>query len=231
MRMKVLEFTTEPVQSAKEAGLRYVSDCDPGLKREGSGKGFRYVDANGAAVRDRETLAGIKSLVIPPGWQDVWICANSKGHLQATGRDDRGRKQSRYHPRWREIRDETKYARMVAFGQALPKIRARVAADLSLHGLPRNKVLAAVVRLLEMSLIRVGNDEYAKENESYGLTTLRNRHVEVKGARLRFHFRGKSGKKHQVDIQDRRLARIVRQCQELPGQELFEYVDDEGKPQ
>ena len=173
-------------------------------------------------------LQRIKSLAIPPAWTQVWICLDPEGHLQATGRDARGRKQHRYHPRWREIRDETKYARMLAFARALPKIRRRVRKNLALPGLPANKVLATVVRLLEVSLIRVGNDEYARENESFGLTTMRNRHVDVNGSLLRFHFRGKSGKKHVVDVHDRRLARIVKSCQDLPGQELFQYVDEQG---
>ena len=230
MRMKVLEFTTDPVQSAKEAGLRYVSDCDPGIKRLRSGKGFRYVDANGAAVRDRETLARIKSLVIPPAWQDVWICANSKGHLQATGRDARGRKQSRYHPRWREVRDETKYERMLLFGTTLPTIRERVEQDLALPGLPRPKILATIVRLMEVTLIRVGNAEYARENDSYGLTTMRTKHVKVQGATVTFNFKGKSGVKHTIDIRDRRLARIIQRCQDIPGYELFQYVEQDGEP-
>ena len=218
----------ESVQSAKEAGLVYVSDRRPGITRERAGRGFRYTGPDGEAVRDKETLARIKALVIPPAWTDVWICPNPIGHLQATGRDERGRKQYRYHDRWREVRDETKYARMVAFGQALPRIRGRVAHDLSLPGLPREKVLATVVSLMEMTLIRVGNEQYARSNRSFGLTTMRNRHVKVDGSQLRFKFKGKSGKTHSIGIKDRRLAAIVRRCQELPGQELFEYVDDDG---
>jgi DNA topoisomerase I len=218
----------DPVVSARVVGLRHVSDDVPGIKRERSGKNFRYRDPAGKIVRDPETLRRIKSLVIPPAWTEVWICSNPNGHLQATGRDDRGRKQFRYHPRWREIRDETKYARMISFARALPKIRRRVQKDMALPGMPRNKVLATVVRLLEISLIRVGNDEYAQENNSFGLTTMRNKHVDVHGAELRFHFRGKSGKWHNVDIHDRRLAKIVEQCHDLPGQELFQFVDDDG---
>jgi DNA topoisomerase I len=218
----------DPVVSARVVGLRHVSDDAPGIKRERSGKNFRYRDPAGKIVRDPETLRRIKSLVIPPAWTEVWICPNPNGHLQATGRDDRGRKQFRYHPRWREIRDETKYARMISFARALPKIRRRVQKDMALPGMPRNKVLATVVRLLEVSLIRVGNDEYAQENNSFGLTTMRNKHVDVHGAELRFHFRGKSGKWHNVDIHDRRLAKIVEQCHDLPGQELFQFVDDDG---
>jgi DNA topoisomerase-1 len=214
--------------SARASGLRHVTDEKPGIKRERSGKSFRYRNAAGNIVRDEETLRRIKSLVIPPAWTDVWICPDANGHLQATGRDDRCRKQFRYHPRWREIRDETKYTRMIAFARALPKIRRRIKKDMTLPGMPRNKVLATVVRLLEVSLIRVGNDEYARDNDSFGLTTMRNKHVDVRGSNLRFHFRGKAGKWHEVDIHDRRLAKIVARCQDLPGQELFQFVDDDG---
>lgn len=223
------EALKDPVISAKAVGLRHVSDEKPGIRRESSGKGFRYRGPDGKIVRDQQTLKRIKSLAIPPAWTEVWICPDGNGHLQATGRDDRRRKQFRYHPRWREIRDETKYARMIAFARALPKIRRRVKKDLGLGGLPRNKVLATVVRLLEVSLIRVGNDEYARENKSFGLTTMRNQHVDVKSSTLRFHFRGKSGKWHKVDIHDARLAKIVERCQDLPGQELFQFVDDDGE--
>lgn len=219
----------DPAASAVRGGLRYVSDAMPGIRRERSGQGFRFRYPTGDIVADVEVLKRIRSLVVPPAWGQVWICPDPCGHLQATGRDQRGRKQSRYHPRWREVRDETKYARMIEFAKVLPKIRRRVGHDLALPGLPRNKVLATVVRLLEVSLIRVGNDEYARENESFGLTTMRNRHVDVVGSRLRFHFRGKSGKWHEVDIQDKRLARIVRDCQELPGQDLFQYVGEQGE--
>ena len=218
----------DPVVSARAVGLRHVSDQTPGITRVGSGKSFRYRDPEGKYVRDSETLRRIKSLVIPPAWTDVWICPNPNGHLQATGRDDRKRKQFRYHPRWREIRDETKYARMIVFARALPNIRRSVRKDMALGGMPRNKVLATVVRLLEISLIRVGNDEYARENDSFGLTTMRNKHVDVRGANLRFHFRGKAGKWHNVDIQDRGIAKIVERCQDLPGQELFQFVEDDG---
>lgn len=220
-----------PVESAHVVGLRYVTDTMPGISRERAGQGFRYRYPTGEVVRDDEVLKRIKSLVIPPAWSEVWICPDPVGHLQATGRDDRGRKQSRYHPRWREIRDETKYARMIAFAKALPKIRRRVRQDLALPGLPRNKVLATVVRLLEVSLIRIGNPEYARENESFGLTTMRRRHVDVRGSTLRFHFRGKAGKWHEVDINDRRLAKIVKNCQDLPGQELFQYVNEDQSRQ
>lgn len=224
-------LAASPVDSAHAVGLRYVSDQMPGIRREKSGGGFRFRYPTGDVVRDKTVLQRIKSLAIPPAWTEVWICPDPRGHLQATGRDARGRKQNRYHPDWREVRDETKYARMLAFGRALPKIRRRVRADLSLPGLPRNKVLATVVRLLETSLIRVGNEEYARENASFGLTTLRNQHVKVRGDTLRFHFRGKSGKPHNVAVHDRRLAKIVSRCQDLPGQELFQFVNDEGERQ
>jgi DNA topoisomerase-1 len=219
----------DPVQSAKEAGLRYVTDRQPGIARKRSGKSFRYVDANGKPVRDAAVLARIKSLVIPPAWNDVWICPSANGHLQATGRDARGRKQSRYHPRWREVRDETKYERMLVFGAALPRIREQVDEHLGQPGLPRTKVLATIVRLMETTSIRVGNEEYARENKSYGLTTMRNHHVRVKGSTITFSFAGKSGIRHNIDHQDRRLARIVARCQDIPGHELFQYLDDEGE--
>ena len=229
-KTKVLrKVTVDPVDSAKSAGLRYVTDTQPGIRRRRRGKGFGYTDHDGRPVRDRETLGRIKSLVIPPAWSDVWICQNPKGHLQATGRDARGRKQSRYHPRWRTVRDETKYERMMIFAKALPTIRERVEHDLSLSGMPRPKILAAIVRLMELTLIRVGNEEYARENQSYGLTTLRNKHVEVEGSSVTFKFKGKSGIRHTIDITDRRLARIIQRSQDLPGYELFQYVDREGE--
>jgi DNA topoisomerase I len=205
-----------------------VSDASPGIRRRRAGRGFGYVGPDGRAVRDKATLARIRSLAIPPAYTDVWICPMATGHLQATGRDARGRKQYRYHPKWREVRDETKFGRMLAFSEALPRLRARAERDLSLPGLPRAKVLATVVRLLECTGIRVGNDEYARTNRSFGLTTLQDHHVEVSGARLRFEFRGKSGKTHRVALSDRRLARIVARCQALPGADLFQYVDAEG---
>jgi DNA topoisomerase-1 len=218
----------DPVQSARAAGLRYLHDDGPGIRRLRSGKGFRYVDPDGKAVRDPAVLRRIRSLVLPPAWTDVWICPTTNGHLQATGFDARGRKQYRYHPRWRKVRDETKYHRLVAFGQALPRIRARVEKDLNRPGLPHAKVLAAIVRLLETTLIRVGNDEYARTNHHYGLTTLLDRHARISSSTIHFSFRGKSGVRHTVDLQDRRLARIVRRCQEVPGQELFQYADRDG---
>ena len=227
-RTPAIEIITDPVESAKAAGLRYVTDATPGIKRKRQGKGFRYVAPGGAAMHDPETMRRIKSLAIPPAWTNVWICTNPNGHLQATGRDARGRKQSRYHPRWREVRDETKYHRMMLFGAALPEIRKRVEQDLSLPGMPREKVLAAIVRLLETTFIRVGNSEYAKENGSYGLTTLRNKHVSVKGSTVTFDFKGKSGREHTIDLHDRRLAAIIKRCHDLPGYELFQYIDPEG---
>jgi DNA topoisomerase-1 len=221
----------DPVASAKSAGLRYVSDTSPGIRRKRSGNGFSYVGADGTTIRDKDTLKRIKSIVIPPAWTDVWICTSANGHIQASGRDAKGRKQHRYHPRWREVRDEDKYERMIAFGEGLPKLRKKVDDDLGQRGLPRTKVLATVVRLLELTLIRVGNEEYARANESYGLTTLRDKHVQVEGTKLRFRFKGKSGKLHEVELADRRLAAIVKRCISLPGQELFQYVDDDGAAQ
>lgn len=221
--------SADPVSSAHSAGLRYVTDSAPGIVRERSGHGFRYRYATGQLAAEEDVLRRIKSLAIPPAWKNVWICPDPFGHLQATGRDDRGRKQFRYHRRWREVRDETKYGKMTAFAKALPRIRKRVLRDLRLPGLPRDKVLATVVRLLEVSLIRIGNEEYARENASFGLTTMRTRHVDIHGSTLRFHFRGKSGKSHEVDVRDPRLAKVVRACHDLPGQELFQYVDDKGE--
>lgn len=213
---------------AKSAGLHYVSDTRPGVTRVPRGKTCTFLAADGKKVRDAETLRRIRSIAIPPAWTDVWICPLANGHIQATGRDARGRKQYRYHPRWREVRDEAKYERVLAFGQALPRIRRRVAADLRRRGMTRGKVLATVVRLLETTLIRVGNDEYAQSNGSYGLTTLRNRHAKVRGEKITFEFKGKSGKRHRIDVQDARVAKLVRQCQELPGQELFGFVAGDG---
>ena len=214
--------------TAKLAGLRYVCDSEPGIRRTFVRKRFSYQDTDGTRVTDERTLARIQAIVIPPAWTDVWICNHANGHLQATGRDDRGRKQYRYHPHWRTVRDEAKYGRMLQFGRALPTIRKRVDADLSQTGLTRDKVLATVVRLLELTLIRVGNEEYARTNESYGLTTLQDDHVELSGSRIRFVFQGKSGKKHEIGLLDARLAKVVRRCRELPGQSLFQYRDDSG---
>lgn len=214
--------------SAKSAGLRYVTDAKPGIRRLRHGKSFRYVDAEGHTIHDAKTKSRIKSLVIPPAWNDVWICPIANGHLQATGRDARGRKQSRYHPRWREIRDETKYERLALFGSVLPLIRSRVEEDLAQPGISRDKILATIVRLMETTLIRVGNEEYARGNHSYGLTTMRNKHVAVSGSTVHFEFPGKSGIKHSIDLHDRRLAGIVKRCLDLPGYELFQYVDETG---
>jgi DNA topoisomerase-1 len=221
----------EPAHSAAAAGLRHVSDAAPGISRRRAGRGFTYTGPDGKTVRDRATLARIRALAIPPAWTEVWIAADPKGHIQATGRDARRRKQYRYHPSWHEVRHETKFGRMLAFSAALPRIRRALAADLALPGLPRRKVLATVVRLLECTQIRVGNDEYARANRSYGLTTFRDRHVEVNGSTLHFEFRGKSGKPHTVDVADRRLARIVARCQAIPGEELFQYLDEDGARQ
>jgi DNA topoisomerase-1 len=216
--------------SAETAGLTYVSDHDPGLERIGDRGGkFRYRDAAGKAVRDAETLDRIARLVIPPAWTHVWICPDPRGHIQATGRDQRGRKQYRYHPDWRAVRDQSKYERLSAFGRALPRLRRQVDIDLSKHGLVRERVLAAVVRLLEVTLIRIGNDEYARTNKSFGLTTMQKRHVHVTGAGAVFEFRGKSGKPHRTGFQDRRLARLVRSCTELRGQRLFQFIDEAGE--
>ena len=218
-----------PTVSAKAAGLRYVTDTKPGFTRRAKGVSFAYLDLEGRAIKDAVHLARIKSLVIPPAWTDVWICPKDDGHLQATGRDARGRKQYRYHPRWRAVRDESKYDRMMAFAAALPKIRERTNADLARPGLPREKVLAAVVRLLETTLIRVGNEEYSRTNKSFGLTTMRDRHVKVGKRDVRFAFTGKSGVKHEIDLADPRLAKVVGQCRDLPGQELFQYLDEAGE--
>jgi DNA topoisomerase-1 len=217
-----------PERSAEVAGLRYVAADGAGLRRRRAGKTFRYVSEDGSPVTDEATLKRIRALAIPPAWQDVWICPRPDGHLQATGRDARGRKQYRYHRRWREVRDETKYGRMIAFAKALPAIRRRVARDLARPGLPREKVLAALVRLLETTYIRVGNAEYARENESFGLTTLRERQVRVRGNTLKFRFRGKSGVEHDITLTDARLARIVKRMQDLAGEELFRYVEADG---
>ncbi len=220
---------SDSLATAEAAALRYVSDGTPGIHRVRAGRGFRYVAADGSPVRDLVTRRRIRALAIPPAWTEVWICASPEGHIQAIGRDAKGRKQYRYHARWRETRDATKYARLALFAERLPAIRRRVSEDLGRTGLPRERILAAVVRLLETSLIRIGNVEYAEENNSFGLTTLRNRHVTVDGSSLRFEFRGKGGKRHVVNVADRRLARIVRQCQELPGHELFQCVDEDGQ--
>ena len=225
-RLKVVS-PANAVASAGAAGLVYTADHKSGIRRLRQGTAFRYRHQDGRPVSGADR-ARIRSLVIPPAWTDVWICPNPRGHLQATGRDARGRKQYRYHPKWREIRDETKYGRMIAFGRALSSIRRRVEADLRRAGLPRAKVLATVVELLEKTFIRVGNDEYARANHSFGLTTMRDRHVRISGSTVRFLFKGKSGVEHALELDDRRLARIVRQCRDLPGQDLFQYRDEDG---
>ena len=213
----------------KAAGLTYVNPDDPGIRRTSGPRGFGYTDPKGDPVRDEATLARIEALVIPPAWTQVWICKSPRGHIQATGRDQRGRRQYRYHDRWREVRDLAKFERVAAFGRALPRLRKQVEADLARRGLPREKVLAAVIHLLEVTLIRVGNDEYARTNKSFGLTTLRDRHAHISTRGVTFAFRGKGGKQHETGFQDRRLARVVKSCQDLPGQRLFQYLDEAGE--
>lgn len=217
------------LQAAKAAGLRYVSHHTPGIRRMGTLRAFRYLDESGDVIRDEAVLQRIARLAIPPAWTDVWICSNPQGHLQAVGRDVRGRRQYRYHARWRETRDETKFHRMAAFGAALPKIRRQVARHLKEGQLSRSKVLATVVRLLETTFIRIGNRQYLRENGSFGLTTLRDRHVDIRGARVHFYFKGKSKVRHKISIEDRHLAGIVRRLRDLPGYELFQYVDENGE--
>jgi DNA topoisomerase IB len=219
------------VSAAADAGLRYVSDAAPGLRRRKAGKGFSYLDADGKRVSDPATLQRIRALAIPPAYTDVWICADPRGHIQATGRDARGRKQYRYHAQWRVRRDHGKFSRVLEFGHSLPTLRRRLGRDLKAPGLPRDKVLAIVVSLLAETLIRVGNHEYARSNNSFGLTTLRNRHVKFPRDRAIFQFRGKSGQEHTVELEDARLAALLRRCQQLPGQALFQYLDDNGTPQ
>ena len=221
--------STDAAAAATDAGLRYVSDARPGIQRQKGPLGFKYISATGRVIRSKSEIARINRLAVPPAWTDVWICPDPRGHIQATGRDAKGRKQYRYHHAWRASRDETKYDRMLALADALPIVRRRTKAALAKPGLSREKVLATVVQLLEKSLIRVGNDEYAKANGSFGLTTMRNRHAQVRGNRVKFTFKGKSGVRHAVDVEDKRLARIVKACQDLPGQELFAYIDDDGK--
>jgi DNA topoisomerase-1 len=219
----------DPAEAAQEAGLVYTSDEEPGIRRIRKGKGFQYAGPDGKKVTDAPTLDRIRGLAIPPAWEHVWISTRPRGHLQATGRDARGRKQHRYHPRWRQDRDATKFDRMAGFAKALPRIRRRVARDLRRDGLPKEKVVATIIRLLETTYARVGNEEYARENKSFGLTTLRNRHVDVRGSTVRFVFKGKSGVEVSVGITDRRVARVIKRCEELPGQHLFQYVDAAGE--
>jgi DNA topoisomerase-1 len=224
-----IEVVTDPEGAAEEAGLRYVTDEKRGYTRARHGKKFVYFDTEGKEIRDEARILRLNRLAIPPAYTDVWICPAPNGHIQATGRDNRGRKQYRYHDRWREVRDENKYEKMLVFAETLPKIRRRLRKDLKRRGLPREKVLATVVQLLERTFIRVGNESYAKENNSFGLTTMRSRHVRVRGAKLRFHFRGKSGKEHDIDLEDERVARIIKSLQDLPGQEVFQYFDEAGE--
>jgi len=214
--------------AARRAELAYVSDAEPGIRRRRSGAGFSYIRPSGNAVSDRRTLARIQGLVIPPAWTDVWISADPEGHIQATGRDQRGRKQYRYHARWSECRDEVKYSSLADFARLLPRLRKKIDADLRIRGLPRDRVVASIVWLLDNSMIRVGNAVYARDNKSFGLTTLRSRHVEVEGAKLRFAFKGKSGKEWKLKLVDRRIARVVRAIQDLPGQHLFQYIGEDG---
>ncbi len=224
-------LTPDAIVSAKSAGLRYVNDDQPGISRTATADGFTYALPDGKPLRDADELQRIKTLAIPPAWTAVWLCPRPNGHLQATGRDARGRKQYRYHARWRQVRDEAKYDKMLTFADSLPAIRTRVKADLARSALPRTKVLATVVRLLETTLIRIGNEEYARDNGSFGLTTMREDHVDIAGSKVNFEFRGKSGKTHSIGIRDLRLARIVKRCRDLPGQVLFKYVDDAGNQQ
>ena len=217
------------IQSAKAVGLRYITDSEPGIQREQAGDGFEYRGPTGTPIRDSATLERIRSLALPPAWTDVWICATDDGHIQATARDAKGRKQYRYHPRYRALRDETKFNRMLEFSRHLPRIRRHVERDIRREGLPREKVLATVVWLLERTLFRVGNDQYARNNKSFGLTTLRRRHVDVNGSEVRFEFRGKSGVRHVAAVTDKRIARIVQRCHSIPGEELFQYLDEDGR--
>ena len=219
----------DPAAEAAQAGLVYTSDAEPGLRRVGRGRGFVYLDPDGKRTRDPAVLDRIRSLAIPPARKDVGITSHPRGHLQATGRDARGRKQHRYHPRWREMRDADKFDRMAGFGRVLPRLRRRVARDLRRIGLPKEKVAATIVRLLDTTYLRIGNEEYARENRSYGLTTLRDRHVDVKGATVRFLFKGKSGAEVAVEVADRRVARVIKRCEDLPGQHLFQYIDADGE--
>lgn len=225
-------ISSDPIETAEAAGLEYVSDDRPGIQRQRRGKDkFIYIDVNGAVIRNAEEIRRIESLAIPPAYTDVWICPIPNGHIQATGRDAKGRKQYRYHPLWRSVRDQTKFTRMIAFSQSLPTIRQRIEHDLALSGLPKEKVLAAIIKLMELTRIRVGNEEYARTNQSYGLTTLQDEHVNVAGAKIRFCFRGKSGVDHEIELNDRRLAKIVKRCQDIPGQDLFQYIDPQGERQ
>lgn len=227
-RAGIVPFPKDPMKSAEMVGLTYVRDGEPGIRRSGTPEHFRYVRPDGTTVADEPTLKRIRALVIPPAWTDVWICSSPYGHLQAVGRDAKGRKQYRYHAAYRQQRDQTKFGRMLSFGAALGKIRARVEADLLLPGLPKQRVLAAVVKLLENTCMRIGNDEYKEENGSYGLTTLQDKHVQIDGAKMRFKFKGKSGQQQDIQLDDPKLAKIVKKCRDIPGYELFQYYDDAG---
>lgn len=220
----------DPVESALASGLRYVTDAAPGIARKRRGQSFTYLNPDGTSVKDKATLERIRSLVIPPAWENVWICTRPNGHLQATGHDAKGRKQYRYHPDYRAFRNLTKYDKMLVFGKALPRIREAVERDLQLTGIPKERLLAAVVRLLDCTCIRVGNEEYAQTNGSFGLTTLRDDHADINGPHIRFRFRGKSGVERDLNLKDARLAKIIKRSQDLPGEELFQYVDDDGEP-
>ncbi|NJK80498.1 MAG: DNA topoisomerase IB [Chloroflexaceae bacterium] len=231
LHQNLIQTNTDLQETVRLAQLRYVSDDEPGIRREGSGDEVRYIDPQGKRITDKAVLKRIAEIGVPPGYTDVWICTDANGHIQATARDSRGRKQYRYHKRWLEVRDATKFARMEAFAAALPTIRAAVDKDLRRHGLPRERVLAAVVRLLETTFMRVGNDEYARTNKSYGATTLHTRHVEVEGNELSFAFRGKSKKFHTITLRDRRLANIIKRCLDLPGYRLFQYLDENDNRQ
>lgn len=228
MSTKKSKAIKDPKTAAKMAGLRYVSDDEPGFTRKKSGKGFAYFDLKGKRIQNKAIIERINKLVIPPAYKKVWICADENGHIQATGMDQRGRKQYRYHPHWREVRDETKFTKLIDFAKCLPKIREHTDADLKKAGVPREKIMATIVQLLEKTAIRVGNEEYARTNKSYGLTTMHNRHAKVEGSEMHFHFRGKSGKWHDIDLKDRKLAKVVAKMQDLPGQALFQYKDDGG---
>lgn len=223
-----IPIVQDPHETARAAGLRYVSDDSPGIRRKKAGKGYSYLGLDGKPLKDKKEIARINALAVPPAYKEVWICPDARGHIQATGVDERGRKQYRYHPDWRQARDQTKFARTLAFARVLPRIRERTAQDLAKKGYPREKVLAALVQLLEKTAIRVGNEEYARQNKSYGLTTMRNQHAQVEGGTVHFHFRGKSGKWHDIDLRDKRLAGIIKKMQDLPGQSLFQYQDGDG---
>lgn len=225
---KRIKIIFDPLKSAEVAQLCYVSDINPGIKRVKAGKGFKYIDPKGKPINSKEELKRIRSLIIPPAWKDVWICLDPNGHLQATGRDAKGRKQYRYHFRWQKIRNELKFDKMMLFGQNLPNIRKKIQEDLNLSGIPKEKVLALVISIMSETLIRVGNIEYAEENETFGLSTMRNQHVEIKGNKIKFKFKGKSGKFHEIDYNNPKLSKLVKKCQELPGHDLFEYLDEQG---